>query len=217
MLEKIASTSITEYVPICDVDCTGKPVSYQACRQNYNFTTAIVTGEAAGIDTALSQQLIKHGKTVGHCSRTHRIESQGFEPQTKSRQLSTMSSIPAISPRFQNLSNRSYQNIQMYMNLRKQLEGTDVKIIELTPPVVVTHLHQEREDPDDNKKEKIPQKLTVDEFVDEVTKKVEGRRYNDRCGLRQYSGRFLVREYGQVVGTAKWWNDPFLSGNICVA
>ena len=53
----------------------------------------------------------------------------------------------------------------------KQLEGTNVKIIELAPRMVATDLHREREDPEDNKKEKNSRALTLDEFINEVMKK----------------------------------------------
>lgn len=54
------------------------------------------------------------------------------------------------------------------MSLRKQLEGTDVNVVEIAPPMVATDLHRERDNPDDNKKENAPQTMTTDEFVDEV-------------------------------------------------
>jgi short-subunit dehydrogenase involved in D-alanine esterification of teichoic acids len=56
------------------------------------------------------------------------------------------------------------------MNLRTQLKDSNVKIVEIVPPMVATDLHREREDPDDNKKEKAPQTLTVDEFMEYVDK-----------------------------------------------
>jgi short-subunit dehydrogenase involved in D-alanine esterification of teichoic acids len=40
------------------------------------------------------------------------------------------------------------------MALRKQVEGSGVRVVEVAPPTVATDLHREREDPDDNKKEK---------------------------------------------------------------
>ncbi|KAI4737880.1 short-chain dehydrogenase [Aureobasidium sp. EXF-12298] len=58
------------------------------------------------------------------------------------------------------------------MNLRSQLEqaGSSIKVIEIAPPSVGTDLHREREDPDDNKKDKNPSALSVEEFMDEVKK-----------------------------------------------
>lgn len=57
------------------------------------------------------------------------------------------------------------------MSLRKQLEGSNVNVVEIAPPTVATDLHRERENPDDNKKENNPQAMTTDEFVDEVMQK----------------------------------------------
>ncbi|KAF2489191.1 NAD(P)-binding protein, partial [Lophium mytilinum] len=54
------------------------------------------------------------------------------------------------------------------VNLRSQLEGTGVRVVEIAPPMVATDLHREREDPDDNKKEKNQATLEVGEFVREV-------------------------------------------------
>ena len=54
------------------------------------------------------------------------------------------------------------------MDLRAQLKDSKVKVIEIAPPTVATDLHREREDPDDNKKEKNKQALSVEEFTDEV-------------------------------------------------
>jgi short-subunit dehydrogenase involved in D-alanine esterification of teichoic acids len=56
------------------------------------------------------------------------------------------------------------------MNLRTQLKGTAVKVVEVVPPMVATDLHRDREDPDDNKKEKSPYTLTLDEFMSYVVK-----------------------------------------------
>ena len=56
------------------------------------------------------------------------------------------------------------------MNLRTQLKDTNVKVIEIAPPTVATELHRERADPDDNKKEKNSSALSVEEFMDEVSK-----------------------------------------------
>ena len=51
------------------------------------------------------------------------------------------------------------------MNLRTQLKETKVKVVEIVPPTVATDLHREREDPDDNKKDKNPSTLSVEEFM----------------------------------------------------
>lgn len=61
------------------------------------------------------------------------------------------------------------------MNLRTQLMqgGSKVRVVEIAPPTVSTDLHRERQDPDDNKKEKNKSALSVDEFMDEVSKKLE--------------------------------------------
>lgn len=60
------------------------------------------------------------------------------------------------------------------MNLRTQLEAADaskhIKVVEIAPPTVATDLHRERSDPDDNKKEKNPNALSLDEFMEEVAK-----------------------------------------------
>jgi len=52
------------------------------------------------------------------------------------------------------------------MNLRTQLKNSNIKVVEVAPPTVATDLHRERSDPDDNKKDKNPNALTVDEFMD---------------------------------------------------
>ncbi|KPM44066.1 hypothetical protein AK830_g2445 [Neonectria ditissima] len=61
------------------------------------------------------------------------------------------------------------------MNLRTQLQsgGTNIRVIEIAPPMVATDLHRERENPDDNKKENSPQTLTLEEFMSDVTPKLE--------------------------------------------
>ncbi|KAK9893976.1 NAD(P)-binding protein [Cystobasidium minutum MCA 4210] len=52
------------------------------------------------------------------------------------------------------------------MNLRTQLKGSNISVIEVAPPTVATDLHREREDPDDNKKEKNKNALSLDEFIE---------------------------------------------------
>lgn len=62
------------------------------------------------------------------------------------------------------------------MNLRTQLRDepqAKIRVVEIAPPMVGTNLHRDREDPDDNKKEKNPISLTVEEFMQEVAEKME--------------------------------------------
>lgn len=61
------------------------------------------------------------------------------------------------------------------MNLRSQLskDRTDVRVVEILPPSVGTDLHRERQNPDDNKKEKGANALTIDEFIKEVSEQLE--------------------------------------------
>ena len=61
------------------------------------------------------------------------------------------------------------------MNLRSQLarDRTDVRVVEIIPPSVGTDLHRERENPDDNKKHKGADALTVEEFIAEVAEGLE--------------------------------------------
>ncbi|KAM0438600.1 hypothetical protein ACHAPT_001352 [Fusarium lateritium] len=61
------------------------------------------------------------------------------------------------------------------MNLRTQLKngGSNIRVVEVAPPMVGTDLHRERDNPDDNKKEYDASSLSVEEFMDEVAKKLE--------------------------------------------
>jgi len=58
------------------------------------------------------------------------------------------------------------------MNMRTQLRngGANIKVVEIAPPSVGTDLHREREDPNDNKKDKNPAALSLDEFMEDVVK-----------------------------------------------
>jgi len=56
------------------------------------------------------------------------------------------------------------------MNLRTQLKDTKVRVVEIVPPTVATDLHRERSDPDDNKKDKNEAALSVEEFMEFVSK-----------------------------------------------
>lgn len=88
------------------------------------------------------------------------------------------------------------------LNLRSQLlgsgdEGTsNVKVVELVPPMVATDLHREREDPDDNKKEKNAKALSVEEFVDEVAGQWEEGRETIGAGMARGIVEAWEREFG---------------------
>lgn len=82
------------------------------------------------------------------------------------------------------------------INLRHQLRDSSVRVVEIAPPMVGTDLHREKEDPDDNKKEKNPISLSVDEFVDEVVGKWKEGREMISAGL----GNGVVEEWEGSMG-----------------
>jgi short-subunit dehydrogenase involved in D-alanine esterification of teichoic acids len=59
-------------------------------------------------------------------------------------------------------------------NLRTQLaqmsdeQGGKIKVVEIVPPAVETDLHRDRTDPDDNKKAKGSNAMSIDEFIKDV-------------------------------------------------
>ncbi|KAK6854761.1 NAD(P)-binding protein [Apiospora arundinis] len=55
------------------------------------------------------------------------------------------------------------------MNLRTQLQDTNVRVVEIAPPTVATDLHRSGR----QQKEKNDKSLSVEEFMDEVGKKLE--------------------------------------------
>ncbi|KAM4065859.1 short chain dehydrogenase [Hirsutella rhossiliensis] len=61
------------------------------------------------------------------------------------------------------------------MNLRTQLKNakSNIRVVEVAPPMVATDLHPERSDPDSNKKNNNPSMLSVDEFTQEASTKLE--------------------------------------------
>ena len=58
------------------------------------------------------------------------------------------------------------------MNLRTQLEqaGSNICVVEIAPPTVSTDLHRERENPNDNSKDANPNALSLEEFMDELSR-----------------------------------------------
>ncbi|KAL2798461.1 hypothetical protein BJX66DRAFT_334163 [Aspergillus keveii] len=63
------------------------------------------------------------------------------------------------------------------VNLRTQIAlaglAERIKVFEIAPPSVETDLHRERVDPDDNKKRNNPNVMSIEEFMDEVSRKLE--------------------------------------------
>ncbi|EMC93530.1 hypothetical protein BAUCODRAFT_26798 [Baudoinia panamericana UAMH 10762] len=82
------------------------------------------------------------------------------------------------------------------MNLRTQLEqaGANIRVIEIAPPSVGTDLHRERKDPNDNKKDKNPAALSVEEFMEDVIAQFEAN--EDHIGAGP-SRKVLERWYGE--------------------
>ncbi|TIC91005.1 putative oxidoreductase DltE [Colletotrichum higginsianum] len=82
------------------------------------------------------------------------------------------------------------------MNLRTQLRNggcSHVRVVEIAPPTVATDLHRERSDPDDNKKESNPDALSVEEFMEEVGKKLKDGEETIGPGM---AGEVVDRWYG---------------------
>ncbi|KAI0018870.1 NAD(P)-binding protein [Xylariomycetidae sp. FL0641] len=82
------------------------------------------------------------------------------------------------------------------MNLRSQLKDTCVRVVEIAPPQVGTDLHRERADPDDNKKHKNLSSMTVEEFMGEITKKME----NDDETISAGMGDDVVEKWYSAFG-----------------
>jgi len=85
------------------------------------------------------------------------------------------------------------------MNLRTQLEqaGTNIRVIEIAPPSVGTDLHRERKDPDDNKKDKNPAALSVEEFMEDVVESWNADKDVIGAGPSQ---KVVERWYGEFGG-----------------
>lgn len=84
------------------------------------------------------------------------------------------------------------------MNLRTQLQGSGIKVVEIAPPTVATDLHRERENPDDNKKENNQSALSLDEFMEDVK--------------AQWGQGKDVIAAGMAKGVVQKWYDAFGEG-----
>jgi len=82
------------------------------------------------------------------------------------------------------------------MNLRTQLKDSKVKVVEIVPPTVATDLHRDRSNPDDNKKENNQSALSVDEFMEFVTKGWEQDKETIGAGM----GVDLVEKWQDAFG-----------------
>ncbi|KAI0100555.1 NAD(P)-binding protein [Nemania sp. FL0031] len=114
--------------------------------------------------------------------------------------IMNVTSVLAFSPF--SLVNPVYNGTKAWLhfwsiNLRAQLEGTNVKVIEIVPPTVATDLHREREDPDDNKKSSNSSALSVDEFIAEISKPLHSGQETIGAGM----GVGLVSEWDKSMGS----------------
>lgn len=100
----------------------------------------------------------------------------GYIPTSVINPVSSSLTCGCVMSRFANPS-QVYNGTKAFvhfwsMNLRTQLEkaGCNIRIIEIVPPTVSTDLHRERKDPNDNKKEENSSALSLDEFMEDVTR-----------------------------------------------
>lgn len=108
----------------------------------------------------LSLRLLPHLKTKGKGATIINVSSVlGFVP------------FSIINPVY----NGTKAWVHMWsLNLRTQLaRDTEVRVVEIVPPMVESDLHREREDPDDNKKKNNDMALTMDEFMEAVKEGME--------------------------------------------
>ncbi|RYC65075.1 hypothetical protein CHU98_g1161 [Xylaria longipes] len=84
-----------------------------------------------------------------------------------------------------------------YEEATGNLEGTNVKVVEIVPPTVATDLHRDRANPDDNKKSKNSSALSVDEFITEISKRLENGDETIGAGM----GVGIVEEWDKSMGS----------------
>lgn len=100
----------------------------------------------------------------------------GFLQHFKTKRSATVmnaSSIPGFIPF--NIINPVYNATKAWvhfwtMNLRIQLKGSNIKVVEIVPPTAATNLHRDTKDPGDNKRDENPNALSIEEFIDYVSK-----------------------------------------------
>ncbi|PYH40457.1 putative short-chain dehydrogenases/reductase [Aspergillus saccharolyticus JOP 1030-1] len=87
------------------------------------------------------------------------------------------------------------------MTLRTQLEKAGyekIRVVEIVPPSVGTDLHRDRSDPDDNKKHKNPNALSVEEFMEFFVAGVERGESVIAPGMSRELVDAWYREFGPV-------------------
>ncbi|ODQ52062.1 putative short-chain dehydrogenases/reductase [Saitoella complicata NRRL Y-17804] len=84
------------------------------------------------------------------------------------------------------------------LSLRYQLRDTKVKVIEVAPPLVGTDLHRDHSDPDNNKKEKNPMSLTVEEFINQVESQMEEGRDEVAPGFAEPRAKAWQETFGEM-------------------
>ncbi|KAF2836006.1 NAD(P)-binding protein [Patellaria atrata CBS 101060] len=82
------------------------------------------------------------------------------------------------------------------MNLRTQLQESNVRVVEIVPPLVESDLHRERSDPDDNKKAMNPVALSMEEFMNCIIKGLEEDKTIVSAGMGQKVVDRWYREFG---------------------
>lgn len=92
------------------------------------------------------------------------------------------------------------------VGLRAQLRGTGVRVVEVAPPMVGTDLHREHDDPDNNKKDRNPMAMTVEEYMREVAEKLERGDETFAAGMGQEAVDKWYGAFGdQCEEAAKNW------------
>lgn len=92
------------------------------------------------------------------------------------------------------------------LNLRTQLEQDgheNIRVVEIAPPTVSTDLHRERDDPSDNSKDKNPSALSVDEFIQDVTKQWKAGKTTIGAGPGQALVDRWFKEFGSDYAKAE--------------
>ncbi|KAI9738921.1 MAG: hypothetical protein M1818_005235 [Claussenomyces sp. TS43310] len=129
----------------------------------------------------------------------------GLLPHLRSRPAATLINVSSVLGYIPfSIINPVYNGTKAWlhfwtMNLRSQLRqaGVDnVRVVEIVPPTVATDLHRERSDPDDNKKDKNSNALSVDEFMEFVSR---GWREN-RETIGAGSGEKIVQRWYDEFG-----------------